>query len=70
MSDRRAPSDLRMPISWVRSVTTASMIFMITMPPTTMKTETIPTAMAAMVAVSLSHKLTMVSEAKILKLSS
>jgi hypothetical protein len=49
MSRRRAPSDLRMPISWVRSVTTASMMFMITMPPTTMKTETMPTAMAEMV---------------------
>ena len=65
MSRRRAPSDLRMPISCVRSVTTASMMFMITMPPTTMKTETIPTAMPAMAAVSRSHRLTMVSEAKI-----
>ncbi len=64
---RRAPSDLRMPISCVRSVTTASMMFMITMPPTTMKTETMPTAMPAMVEVSRSHRLTMVSEAKMLK---
>src|ERR1022692_1784237 len=38
MSLRRAPTDLRMPISRVRSVTTASMIFIITTPPTTMKT--------------------------------
>ena len=37
---RRAPTDLRMPISRVRSVTTASMMFMITTPPTTMNTET------------------------------
>src|ERR1043166_8245487 len=42
MSRLRAPSDLRMPISCVRSVTTASMMFMITIPPTTTKTETIP----------------------------
>ena len=32
---RRAPSALRSPISRVRSVTTISMMFMITMPPTT-----------------------------------
>ena len=70
MSLRRAPSDLRMPISWVRSVTTASMMFMITMPPTIMNTATIPTAMPAMAAVSCSQRLTMVSEAKRLKLSS
>src|SRR6185437_433630 len=35
MSPRRAPSDLRMPISRVRSATAMSMMFMITMPPTT-----------------------------------
>src|ERR1039458_7541054 len=70
MSRRRAPSDLRMPISWVRSVTTANMMFMITTPPTTMNPETIPTAMPAMVAVSRSHRLTIVSEANRLKLSS
>ena len=40
MSPRRAPTALRMPISWVRSVTTASMMFMITTPPTTRNTET------------------------------
>ena len=67
MSRRRAPSDLRMPISCVRSVTTASMMFMITIPPTTMNTETIPIAMAAMVAVSRSHRLTIVSDAKMRK---
>ena len=36
MSARLAPSDLRRPISRVRSVTLISMMFMITMPPTTM----------------------------------
>src|SRR5579862_5568218 len=70
MSRRRAPSDLRMPISWVRSVTTASMMFMITIPPTSMNTETIPTAMAAMAEVSRSQSVTKASEAKIEKLSS
>jgi hypothetical protein len=47
MSLRRAPTALRMPISYVRSVTTASMMFMITTPPTTIKMDTIPTAMVA-----------------------
>src|ERR1039457_5885685 len=47
MSRLRAPTDLRMPISWVRSVTTASMMFMITTPPTTRNTETTATAVAA-----------------------
>ena len=35
MSERRAPSALRRPISRVRSLTTISMMFMMTMPPTT-----------------------------------
>ena len=35
MSLRRAPSALRMPISRVRSVTLTSMMFMMTIPPTT-----------------------------------
>ena len=35
MSRRRAPSARRIPISRVRSVTVASMMFMIPMPPTT-----------------------------------
>ena len=70
MSRRRAPSDLRMPISCVRSVTTASMMFMITMPPTTMNTDTMPTAMAAIVDVSRSQRVTKASDAKIEKLSS
>ncbi len=52
MSRLRAPTDLRMPISCVRSVTTASMMFIITTPPTTMKTETTPTAVAAMAPVN------------------
>jgi len=36
MARRVAPNDLRIPISRVRSVTLMSMMFMITMPPTTM----------------------------------
>ena len=35
MSRARAPTAFRMPISRVRSVTAMSMMFMITMPPTT-----------------------------------
>jgi hypothetical protein len=41
MSLRRAPMALRMPISLVRSVTLTSMIFMMTMPPTTKEIEAI-----------------------------
>ena len=39
MSLWRAPSDLRRPISRVRSVTETSMMFMMTMPPTTSEME-------------------------------
>ncbi len=52
MSCRRAPTDFRTPISRVRSLTTASMMFMITTPPTTMKTLTTPTAAAAIAPVN------------------
>ena len=38
MCDLRAPNALRMPISRVRSVTLANIIFMITIPPTTRNT--------------------------------
>ena len=48
MSDRRAPSALRSPISRVRSVTTISMMFMMTMPPTTSDRPTTPTSTAKM----------------------
>ena len=43
---RRAPRDFRKPISRVRSVTLASMMFMMTTPPTTRKTQVIQMAMA------------------------
>ena len=46
MSRRRAPSALRSPISRVRSLTTISMMFMITMPPTTSDSATTPTRTA------------------------
>jgi len=39
----RAPSAFRTPISRVRSVTLTSMIFMITIPPTTSEMEAMPT---------------------------
>ena len=48
MSDRRAPSALRRPISRVRSVTTISMMFMMTMPPTTSDRPTTPRSTAKM----------------------
>ena len=52
MSRRRAPSALRRPISRVRSLTTISMMFMITMPPTTSDMATTPTSIAKMPAVA------------------
>src|SRR6267143_389002 len=42
MSRRRAPRDMRMPISRVRSATAISMMFMMTIPPTTSDTATRP----------------------------
>ena len=48
MSLRLAPSALRSPISRVRSLTTISMMFMITMPPTTSDRATMPTRTAKM----------------------
>ena len=68
-SRRRAPSDLRMPISCVRSVTEASMMFMMTMPPTTMNTATIPMVAPKIVPVRSCQADMMVSEALMPKLS-
>ena len=48
MSRRLAPSALRRPISRVRSETTISMMFMMTMPPTTSDSETTPIRIAKM----------------------
>ena len=48
MSRRLAPSALRSPISRVRSHTTISMMFMMTMPPTTSDSETTPMRIAKM----------------------
>ena len=70
MSPLRAPSDLRMPISCVRSVTTASMMFMITTPPTTMNTDTTAIAVAAIACVRRSHSRMSDAEVRIMKLSS
>ena len=52
MSRRRAPSDLRSPISRVRSLTTISMMFMMTMPPTTSDSATTPIRTAKMPVVT------------------
>src|SRR5213078_3093844 len=58
-----------MPISRVRSVTLASMMFMITMPPTTKKTLTSAIAMNSMFPMSWCHKDMIESEPRIAKLS-
>ena len=70
MSCRRAPTLLRTPISRVRSLTTASMMFMITTPPTTMNTLTMPMAAAAIAPVKLFHAEMSVSEDRIMNVSS
>ena len=54
MSRRRAPSALRSPISRVRSLTTISMMFMMTMPPTTSDSATTPISTAKMPLVAVS----------------
>ena len=59
-----------MPISWVRSVTTASMMFMTTTPPTTMNTETTATAVAAIAPVNWFQKSSKASELSVAKVSS
>ena len=66
----RAPSERRKPISRVRSVTLASMMFMITIPPTTRNTAVKPTATANKFPVSCFHKLMIDSEPTTPKLSS
>ena len=53
MSRRRAPSALRSPISRVRSLTTISMMFMMTMPPTTSDSATTPMSTAKMPLVAV-----------------
>src|ERR1019366_4450242 len=70
MSRLRAPTDLRMPISWVRSVTTANMMFMITTPPTTRNTDTTATAVAAMAPVNWFQKSSSASEVSMENVSS
>src|SRR5438309_3193929 len=56
MARRVAPSDLRIPISRVRSVTLMSMMFMITMPPTTMPMATTAGTTVKMTRVRLCQK--------------
>ena len=69
MSRRLAPSALRSPISRVRSLTTISMMFMITMPPTTSDSPTMPTRTTAMPAVACWKMPSTESEASMPKLS-
>src|SRR3989442_15006577 len=67
MSRRRAPSDLRIPISRVRSATAMSMMFMITIPPTTNEIATSPgraTNSTRLILPQKSRTLSAVSRAK------
>ena len=66
----RAPRERRTPISRVLSVTLASMMFMITIPPTTRNTLTIPIAADASVPVKSCHSAMIESEPRMAKLSS
>ena len=52
MSRRLAPRAFRNPISRVRSLTAISMMFMITIPPTSSESATTPTSTAKMPAVA------------------
>ena len=65
----RAPSDLRMPISRVRSVTLTSMMFMMTMPPTTSEMQVTGTTTAATMPSNWSMKPRIASGVIVSKLS-
>ena len=67
MSRCVAPTDLRSPISCVRSFTDISMMFMITMPPTTIPIATIAGTTAKSMLVSCFQKLTSASAVSIEK---
>ena len=69
MSVRRAPSDLRKPISRVRSATAISMMFMITMPPTTSEIATSPGSATNSTRLILPQKSSTSSAVSIAKLS-
>ncbi len=69
MSSRLAPSALRRPISRVRSLTTISMMFMMTMPPTSSDSPTMPTSTTAMPCVACWKMPRTESDARIPKLS-
>ena len=56
MSPRRAPTDFRKPISRVRSVTETSMMFMITIPPTTSEIEAMAMVTKKNVELMFFHK--------------
>ena len=69
MSRRFAPSALRRPISRVRSLTTISMMFMMTMPPTSSDRPTMPTSTTAIPAVACWKMPSTESDATMPKLS-
>ena len=63
-----APSALRIPISRVRSVTETSMMFMITMPPTTSEIEANPNTIivnSELICFQISRKVSLVSSWKL-----
>src|SRR5438309_10658389 len=70
MSRRRAPSDLRIPISRVRSATAISMMFMMTIPPTTSEMATRPGRATNSTRLILLQKSSTSSEVSSVKLSS
>jgi len=70
MSAERAPTARRIPISWVRSVTDISMMFMMTMPPTTMPMPTTAGSTANSTRVSVCQNATSASDVSIVKLFS
>ena len=69
MSECRAPSALRVPISRVRWVTLTSIMFMITTPPTTSEMQVSGTTATAMIPRMLSMKPRMASGVWLSKLS-
>ena len=69
MSRLRAPSALRRPISRVRSLTTISMMFMMTMPPTTSDRPTTPMSTENAPAVKARKMFMIVSDVYMPKLS-
>ena len=69
MSRLRAPSAFRRPISRVRSLTTISMMFMMTMPPTSSDSDTMPRSTANALWLKVRQRFISVSDVKMPKSS-